>query len=80
MRLKSLTKSQLIEKIIWSQIDARVRHLEPRYDGQTKDDQYKEYCELHEIYNKYWDEAFRRGMVAHNSKTPAPKPLNPELN
>lgn len=70
MRLKSLTNAELIEQIIWSQIDARVRNLESRYEGQPKDEQYKEYCELHEIYNTYWDEAFRRGMVEHDSKNP----------
>lgn len=69
MKLKSLTNKELQDEIIWSNVKAWTRQLEPRYDNQPKDEQLKEYRELHAIYRKYYDEAFRRGMVPKSSQT-----------
>lgn len=67
MKLKTLTDDELREEILWTKIDVMVREVEPRYDGQSKEEQTKEYHELHEIYTKYWDEAHRRGLVPLSS-------------
>ncbi len=67
MRLKSLSNKELKEEILWKKVDYMVRHYERRYDGQTREEQNKEANELHDIYRKYWDEAYRRGLVDNNS-------------
>jgi hypothetical protein len=63
MRLKSLSNKALQEEIVWSKCYAMIRQMEKRYEKQPKDEQYKEYCELHAVYQKYWDEAVRRKLV-----------------
>lgn len=67
MRIKSLTNKELKEEILWRKIDVIEREIEPRYEGQPKEEQTKEYHELHSIYSKYWDEAHRRGLVPKSS-------------
>jgi hypothetical protein len=67
MKLKSLTNAELKEEILWANINMTVRQMEPRYQGQTREEQTKEYHELHALYSKYWDEAHRRGLVPLSS-------------
>lgn len=67
MKLKTLTDEELREEILWRKIDAMEREVEPRYDGQPKEEQTREYHELHELYTKYWNEAHRRGLVPLSS-------------
>jgi len=55
-----------------------VREMEPRYEGQSKEEQTKEYRELHAIYQKYWDEAVRRGMVPSEKLKPQQPVTNPD--
>jgi len=68
MRLKSLSKKELQEAIVWAKVDVMVLESEPVYVGQPKEEWRKAYEEKHEKYRKYWDEAFRRGMVDKNSE------------
>lgn len=68
MKLKSLSNKDLQEKILWAQVDVRVREIEPRYEKQPEEERRKEYEELNSLYRKYWDEAFRRGLVEKSSE------------
>lgn len=67
MKLRSLTDKELQEEILWAKINMWVRSLEKRYEGQSNEEQLKEYNELHTIYRIYWDEAHHRGMVSNSS-------------